>query len=744
MFCRCEQHTTVVLSKLQNWNPSPLVCSTLFPTSKQFNITELLENMFRQKNAQPTSVPKAEWEWNGDGNRWYSYGDYRSRQLDEARATGESSVKFALLSDDSRVKWYTVDFDTMKQTQQSTGFERDVRRTAPLWEWKNDDNCWHSYSAPHTQQLEAGWSTGQVVKFSVSSADGAGTKGYSVDVKAMQQTQTSTGHVREVRRTGPPASVPLPAAQPVVQNRVRLNTVAPPASVSLPAAQPVVQNLGRQNTVAPPASVPSTAQWEWKGDNNHWHSYSAPHTQQLEAGWRTGQVVKFSVPSADGAGTKGYSVDVKAMEQTQTSTGFVREVRRTVPPASVPLPSAKPVVKNRVRQNTVAPPANVPSTAQWEWKGDNHWHSYSAPHTQQLEAGWSTGQVVKFSVPSADGAGTKGYSVDVKAMEQTQTSTGFVREVRRTVPPASVPLPLPAAQPAPSVQIRGRQKTVAPRLFAGAQWEWKGDDNCWHSYSPAHIQQLEAARGTGRCVSFSVPSADGAGTKGYSVDVKAMEQTQTSTGHVREVRRTLLGSGRPSPGNEPPKKEWLEDVFVAAEQFAKNNFPSGHGTWNFHRNESILYKKGMRIQPALRKLLANCPDKKNVSASLGRFGWHGTATMDNVLTICSEGWDPSKRNGQQYGQGEYFAHRADTSFSYAKSTDVLIVAFILEGSWLNDTTHLVVDNPTNNKDSYVVPVGVVAYNGTPCPKFHTPHLRSRSVGPVRSTHHAKRRSRSVW
>ena len=539
LFRRCEQHTTVVLSKLQRWNPVAPSLQYFISHFQTIQYHRTGTRMSHQKNAQ-TGVLKD--EWNDDG--WCLGDIFRNMAV--------ACTCFA----------------------------------GALCGWNGDDNSNHRQSPTHTRQLEAARGTGR------------------------SQTKTSAGCVRPVR-------VPLPAAKPVI---------------SFP-------KVDRQNTVAPPASVSSTAQWEWKGDNNHWHSYSAPHTQQLETGWRKGQSVKISVSSADGAGTKGYSVDVKAMKQTQTSTGFVREVRRTGPPSSVPLPAAQPApsVQNRGRQNTVAPPANVPSTAQWEWKGDNnHWHSYSAPHTQLLETGWRKGQVVKISVSSADGAGTKGYSVDVKAMKQIQTSTGF----------------------------------------------------------------------------------------------------------VREVRRTLLGSGRPLSGNRPQKKEWLEDVFVAAEQYAKNNFPSGHGTWNFHRNESILYKKGMRIQPALRKLLANCPDKKNVSASLGRFGWHGTATMDNVLTICSEGWDPSKRSGQVYGKGEYFAHRADTSFLYAKSTDVLIVAFMLEGSWLNDTTHLVVDNPTNNKDSYVVPVGVVAYNGAPCPKFRTPYLRS--VGPVRSTHHAKRRNRSVW
>eukprot|EP01059_Diplonema_ambulator_P030217 TRINITY_DN507_c0_g1_i1.p1 TRINITY_DN507_c0_g1~~TRINITY_DN507_c0_g1_i1.p1 ORF type:complete len:1184 (+),score=325.31 TRINITY_DN507_c0_g1_i1:53-3604(+) len=101
---------------------------------------------------------------------------------------------------------------------------------------------------------------------------------------------------------------------------------------------------------------------------------------------------------------------------------------------------------------------------------------------------------------------------------------------------------------------------------------------------------------------------------------------------------------------------------------------------------------------------------------LGCFGWHGTKTRDAVRAICCDGWDPKRRSGQVYGTGEYFAYNAATSFGYNGDTNILLVAFILDGAWLNKTTHLVVNNPVDASAAYVVPVGIVCFGGVEVPR----------------------------
>ena len=153
-------------------------------------------------------------------------------------------------------------------------------------------------------------------------------------------------------------------------------------------------------------------------------------------------------------------------------------------------------------------------------------------------------------------------------------------------------------------------------------------------------------------------------------------------------------------------------LYKEARQFASKHLTeNGYSTFEFHENECVR-NPGCG---ALDKFLLAAREN-NVTGvlegRLGHFGWHGTKSTDAVSTICCGGWDPARRLVQLYGKGEYFAYRAGTSLgSYSGDTKMLIVAFILKGSWLNRTEHFVVNNPCDHRVSYVVPVGVVWFGG---------------------------------
>eukprot|EP00754_Rhynchopus_humris_P029873 Rhum_TRINITY_DN15241_c1_g1::Rhum_TRINITY_DN15241_c1_g1_i5::g.145899::m.145899 len=157
-------------------------------------------------------------------------------------------------------------------------------------------------------------------------------------------------------------------------------------------------------------------------------------------------------------------------------------------------------------------------------------------------------------------------------------------------------------------------------------------------------------------------------------------------------------------------------LYKEARQFASKHLTeNGYSTFEFHENECVR-NPGCG---ALDKFLLAAREN-NVTGvleeCLGHFGWHGTKSIDTVHTICCDGWDPSLRKGQAFGTGEYFAYRAGRSLGYAGTTNMLIVAFILKGSWLNRTEHFVVNNPCDHRVSYVVPVGVVWFGTGGCPK----------------------------
>jgi len=75
--------------------------------------------------------------------------------------------------------------------------------------------------------------------------------------------------------------------------------------------------------------------------------------------------------------------------------------------------------------------------------------------------------------------------------------------------------------------------------------------------------------------------------------------------------------------------------------------------------------------------------------------WHGSQE-ENVLSIAQSGFDRSRRMGQVYGQGEYFAKDPNVSIGYAKGGSFLLLCRLLLGeeesdhTWVDDMAYYVV------------------------------------------------------
>ena len=147
--------------------------------------------------------------------------------------------------------------------------------------------------------------------------------------------------------------------------------------------------------------------------------------------------------------------------------------------------------------------------------------------------------------------------------------------------------------------------------------------------------------------------------------------------------------------------------------------------------ENVNYKN--RIQPhTLRQnpnLLRGCPAAQSFIAALaklnlnpdspetvmnhGTFGWHGTRTAQAVVNIAENNLDPSpsRRCGQAYGPGEYFAMNPNYSQgAYWGDTNTLFLFFILqEHPYYLLKTHYVINNPSQ-QEMYVVPILVATFN----------------------------------
>ncbi|KNC53462.1 zinc finger protein [Thecamonas trahens ATCC 50062] len=145
------------------------------------------------------AAPAVRYEWLDDSG-WKPYSPELAARLAAAEQAGTTaSFKFGR----SR---YTIDVGAGTQTNDATGFVRQVRRvdgsaqTSPDaaagagYEWR-DDSGWKPYSPKLAARLAAAKQAGTTVSFSF------GRSRYTVDVAAGTQTNDATGFVRQVRRS---------------------------------------------------------------------------------------------------------------------------------------------------------------------------------------------------------------------------------------------------------------------------------------------------------------------------------------------------------------------------------------------------------------------------------------------------------------------------------------------------------------------------------------------------------------
>ena len=85
--------------------------------------------------------------------------------------------------------------------------------------------------------------------------------------------------------------------------------------------------------------------------------------------------------------------------------------------------------------------------------------------------------------------------------------------------------------------------------------------------------------------------------------------------------------------------------------------------------------------------------------------FHGTSES-NITNICANGYDPSRRNAQAYGPGEYFATTPDTSIGYCQGGKKLLLNELLLGQVNVHHTQtgsiIVMKNPEHDLPRFVI------------------------------------------
>lgn len=140
-----------------------------------------------------------------------------------------------------------------------------------------------------------------------------------------------------------------------------------------------------------------------------------------------------------------------------------------------------------------------------------------------------------------------------------------------------------------------------------------------------------------------------------------------------------------------------------------------------------------RKRSQLREALGGEPDELE--------GFHGSAEA-NILSICANGFDSSKRCGQAFGAGEYFAKSPSVSMCYCRGGGFMLVCRLCLGTqasdeglgngdhiWVPHCKYYVIANPDQ-----VLPLYILRFtnNKVSCPKL-THVLSQRSWSSLEKT-----------
>ncbi|XP_033729210.1 poly [ADP-ribose] polymerase 2-like, partial [Pecten maximus] len=135
-------------------------------------------------------------EWEGDKNVWTQYASSVNESVCAAVANGLKEIDFAVGKTS-----FTVKLETMVQKNKKTGWQRRLRCCVQedggfyVWQWEDEKGRWNPYSYDVAVKLEK---ARQLKETEVDIS--ACARSYSVDISAMEQTNTATDVVRNVAR----------------------------------------------------------------------------------------------------------------------------------------------------------------------------------------------------------------------------------------------------------------------------------------------------------------------------------------------------------------------------------------------------------------------------------------------------------------------------------------------------------------------------------------------------------------
>lgn len=153
----------------------------------------------------------AQWEWEGDKNVWQQYPLSVQQDISKAFDAGKKEINVDITDEISM----TIKFAEMIQMNKKTKFIRRIRLALELkdqngffvYQWQNEHKKWEPYNAEAMIQIAEALDKDQT-----SLSLTCQTRSYDIDLKKLNQTNTSTNVIRKVQCIKSMAKLPLTAS----------------------------------------------------------------------------------------------------------------------------------------------------------------------------------------------------------------------------------------------------------------------------------------------------------------------------------------------------------------------------------------------------------------------------------------------------------------------------------------------------------------------------------------------------
>jgi len=390
----------------------------------------------------------------------------------------------------------------------------------------------------------------------------------------------------------------------------------PAVAVVVPVAVPPVHR-------PPPVHARPTAEgWYWQQDDSSWQRFeqtiSDSATRTLKSGDNTNTSVSFNHNG------NSYSIDTRAMIQTNLTTGKQRRVTRV---------STKHGTLTRARSSTA-------SKYLWFWQklDDGRWEPFGQELSDIIDAQFIQNATSKLDLQTLE----IDLANNVLQGKEKDTTCPIIRvQSHRS-------LPISRSSPRNSI------------------WQVKADDGCWidfHSGPLGNSVSSDAVM-TAWMNNRSSNMVFHAQNYMYVIDFARMTQTNETTGKVRSIQLKQVVGDK----SVPSTWDLSQDMVCLPLQSTSNEYKDVVGLFA-KTMPNIPVKCVKRIQNRALYQPFHVY-KTQLEARLGRGNgvwdlFHGTKA-ERINDICKQGFDSRLHTKYRYGKGSYFAR--DSSYS-ARYTD---------------------------------------------------------------------------